>query len=61
MVTFVPNARIGLMAQVDIKFALEELINRSVDLVVRQSVEQSENWIRRKEILSTARTIYEQR
>ncbi len=35
-------------------------INRPVDLALKNSIETSENWIRRNEILSTAQTVYEQ-
>lgn len=37
---------------------LEVVIGRPVDLVDRKSIEQSENWIRRREILGTAEAIY---
>ncbi|MEL6603702.1 MAG: nucleotidyltransferase domain-containing protein [Cyanobacteria bacterium J06614_10] len=61
LVTFSPIAYQGLLAQIGMKFDLEEPVHRSVDLVVRQSVEQSENWIRREAILSTAQIIYDER
>ena len=38
---------------------LRELFGRPVDLTTRQSVQESRNWIRRREILNTARTIYD--
>lgn len=37
---------------------LEALVGRKVDLVDRQVIEQSKNWIRRKHILSTCETLY---
>jgi hypothetical protein len=37
---------------------LSTLVGRPVDLVERSVVEQSENWIRRRRILNSARTIY---
>lgn len=37
---------------------LRRLLGRDVDLVDRKAVEQSRNWIRRKAILDTARTLY---
>lgn len=40
---------------------LETRLGRQVDIVLKQSVETSENWIRRNEILQTAKVIYEQR
>jgi uncharacterized protein len=37
---------------------LSALLGRRVDLVPRESVEQSENWIRRNHILNSAQVIY---
>jgi predicted nucleotidyltransferase len=37
---------------------LEKLFGRSVDLVERQSVENSENYIRRKHILTHLEPVY---
>ncbi len=42
----------------DFQAALGRLLERKVDVVARSSVEQSENYIRRRRILSSARTIY---
>lgn len=42
----------------DLQAALGRLLDRKVDVVARSSVEQSENYIRRRRILSSARTIY---
>ena len=39
---------------------LEASIEREVDITVKESIENSENWIRRQEILKTAQVIYEQ-
>ncbi|MGE5611010.1 MAG: nucleotidyltransferase family protein [Bacillota bacterium] len=58
LVTFSPDARWSLL---DLARAAEELghlIGHPVDLVERPGVEQSDNWIRRREILSTARPLY---
>jgi predicted nucleotidyltransferase len=59
LVTFQPDARVSLIDLIDMQYELEELCHRKVDLLTRKSVETSSNWIRRKEILSTARVIYE--
>ena len=45
-------------AFIDLKEALEGLLRRKVDLVDRQAVEQSRNYIRRRRILTEARPIY---
>ncbi len=37
---------------------LEEIFQRQVDLIVKKSIEQSKNWIRKQEILSTAKLVY---
>jgi uncharacterized protein len=34
------------------------LLGREVDLLTKKSIEQSHNWIRRKEILETAQVFY---
>ncbi|WP_263971212.1 hypothetical protein [Leptolyngbya sp. PCC 6406] len=41
------------------KHELESRLNRSIDLVPEASIQMSDNWIRRREILSSAQTIYE--
>lgn len=58
LVTFDDSARWGLWDLIAAEEELAELLGRPVDLVERRSVEQSENWIRRKSILDSARTIY---
>ena len=58
LVTFAPRARDGLAAFVDLKEALEALLGRPVDLVERQAVEASRNYIRRRRILEEAEAIY---
>jgi predicted nucleotidyltransferase len=37
---------------------LRDLLQRNVDLVSRRAIEQSKNWIRRKEILTTAQVLF---
>jgi hypothetical protein len=37
---------------------IEAIVGRPVDLVDRETIEQSENWIRKREILATAEVIY---
>jgi uncharacterized protein len=58
LVTFDPEARWSLFDWVDMNDELEALLGREVDLVGKRSVERSENWIRRREILGTARPYY---
>ncbi|MEM9047536.1 MAG: DNA polymerase subunit beta, partial [Pseudomonadota bacterium] len=58
---FKPSVRQGLLTLAKIKHELEEKLHRPVDISIKESIESSENWIRRQEILTTAQTIYEQR
>lgn len=60
MVQFASDAHWGLEI-VDMKQELEEIFRRKVDLLTKKSIEQSENWIRRREILGTARLVYAQK
>jgi predicted nucleotidyltransferase len=61
LIRFAPDARQGLLTLSKIKHELEARIGREVDLALKDSIETSENWIRRNEILKTAQVIYEQR
>lgn len=57
MVTFRPDVRPGLefFAMQD---ELEQILGCRVDLLTRRSVEQSDNPIRRRSILESAREVY---
>ena len=61
LISFAPNARQGLLTLARIKHELETRLGRQVDLVPKPSLENSDNWLRREEILQRARGIYEQR
>lgn len=54
LVTFTQASRDDLAAFVDLKEALERLLGRPVDLVEREAVEASRNFIRRRRILAEA-------
>ena len=58
LVTFTPAARNDLAAFTDLRDALERLLGRPVDLVERETVEASRNFIRRRAILKEAETVY---
>ncbi len=60
MVKFI-NARWGLLALLEMKEELEVIFSREVDISTKKSIEQSKNWIRRQEILSTAQLVYVKR
>ena len=58
LVRFGPEAHQSLWDLVHMQDELKAVLGREVDLVERQSVEQSENYIRRKHILSSAEVVY---
>ncbi|MBI3302058.1 MAG: nucleotidyltransferase family protein [Deltaproteobacteria bacterium] len=58
LVTFAPGASWRLDDFLDMKEELETMFGRPVDLVEKRLVESSENYIRRKHILSHMETIY---
>jgi hypothetical protein len=58
LVTFAPETRWTLFDLVAMQRELQVIFKRKVDLVERQAVEQSENYIRRKSILESAKVIY---
>jgi predicted nucleotidyltransferase len=58
LVTFTPAARNNLATFIDLKDALEGLHGRPVDLVERETVEASRNFIRRRAILEEAETVF---
>jgi len=61
LVTFAADADWSLLDHVRMEQELSTLLGRRVDLLSRQSVERSHNWIRRQEILDTARVVYASR
>ena len=58
LVTFAPDTHWSLFDLVKAEEELSHIVGRPVDLVEREPVEQSHNWVRRKAILSSARSIY---
>ena len=58
MVIFSSSARWSLFDIVGMKEELEKVCLRKVDLVTKASIQESKNWIRRQEILDTARLFY---
>jgi predicted nucleotidyltransferase len=58
LVTFAPDAKRGLLVLVKMKYELEDLLGREIDLVSKRAIETSHNWIRRNEILETAQVMY---
>lgn len=58
LVGFASEARHNLFDLVDMEQELKAIFGRKVDLVERTDVERSENYIRRKAVLQSAKTIY---
>jgi predicted nucleotidyltransferase len=58
LVRFAKDATWSLFDLVTMQEELKQFFGREVDLVERQAVENSENYIRRRHILSTMETVY---
>jgi len=58
LVRFAQGAKYSLFDLVRIQDELSEIVGRNVDLVEREAVERSENYIRRKHILSSLEPLY---
>lgn len=58
LVTFAPTAKRGLTETLQMRDELQAMFDREVDLLVKAAIERSENWLRRKQILESAKVIY---
>ena len=58
LANFAPDADWSLLDHVAMQDELAAILGRKVDLVSQRAVEKSGNWIRRKNILSTAEPVY---
>lgn len=58
LVQFAPETRYGMFDLVRMEQELQELLGRRVDLIERKAIEQTENYIRRRSILSSAEIVY---
>jgi hypothetical protein len=58
LVRFAPDAEWTLLDHSRMERELEEVFGRRVDLVTRAAIEESPNWVVRREILASARTAY---
>jgi hypothetical protein len=59
MVTFETDAEWSLLDRLRIEDESQTLAGRRVDMPTRADIETMENWVRRKNILSSAGTIFE--
>ncbi len=58
LVTFATDAKRGLTETIQMQDELQTLFGRKVDLIVKTAIERSQNWLRRKNILTSAQVIY---
>ena len=58
LVLMQPDADLTFARWDQMESELSELTGRPVDLIFKDAIQKSLNWIRRREILSTARVIY---
>jgi predicted nucleotidyltransferase len=58
LVSFEEGARYSLFDLVTMQDELQAILGREVDLVEREAVEQSENYIRRRHILQNEEPVY---
>jgi predicted nucleotidyltransferase len=58
LVTFAPSVKPSVVDRVDMAEELTVILGRKVDLVERRAIEESNNYIRRNQILGSAEVIY---
>ena len=58
LVSFDQDAHWTLFDLVDVEYSLSIIFARKVDLIEKQSIEKSRNYLRKKEILQSYRVIY---
>ena len=58
LVQFEPDVKPDISTFLDVQEAFEQALGRPVDLVDRQAVEQSDNYLRRRRILQEAEPVY---
>ena len=61
MIQFDENSHYNLFDLVKMEDELKVIFNRDVDLVTRKGIISSRNYLRRENILNSAKTIYESR
>lgn len=61
LISFQDDAQASLLDLISIQQELEGLSGREIDLMTKRAIKSSPNWMRRREILDTAKVIYESR
>jgi hypothetical protein len=59
LVTLSSDVELNLTLFESMETELKNLVNRDIDIILKDNLERSSNWIRKKEILTTAEMIYE--
>jgi len=58
LVMYAPDAKVSLFDEAQMEIELESIFGRPVDLVSKQAIEASSNWIRRTAILEHLEPVY---
>ncbi len=58
LVTFAPSTRYDLDLHMSLEEALQQLFGRPVDLLTREMIEMSRNYLRRRSILAEAQPVF---
>ena len=58
LISFLPEHGRSLFDLVTMELELEQIVGRKVDFAIREAVEESYNWIRRRAILEAADLFY---
>jgi predicted nucleotidyltransferase len=58
LLTISPSINRGLTETLQMRDELQSIFDRKVDMIIKAAIERSENWLRRKNILESAKTIY---
>lgn len=58
LVDFAPDAKHTLFDLVEMEEELCRIVGREVDLVEKRAIERSDNYVRRRSILSAAKVVY---
>ena len=58
LATFADTAHWGLLEHLQMQQELADILGKEVDLISKRAVEQSDNWLRRQEILDAAQVFF---
>lgn len=59
LITLSSDVKLNLTFFESLETELKNLVNRDIDIILKDNLKRSSNWIRKKEILTTAKVIYE--